>query len=196
MRAASPAAPRVVAVVSAVGGEGGSVLAVQLAAGLARAGRRTLLVDANLRRPALHRAFGLAAGPGLAEGLRGEAKLPSVVRAAPPDRLWVLPAGTADLRALQALAGERVQSLLDQLKRDYEYVVVDCAPVVPCADALLLAQRADAVLVSLLAGVSGVPTVRAAWQRLSALGAPLLGVVVQGAADDALPRLQYWFRPG
>jgi Mrp family chromosome partitioning ATPase len=196
MRAAPPTTPRLVTVVSAVGGEGSSVLAVQLAAGLARAGRRTLLVDANLRRPALHRAFGLAAGPGLAEVLRGEAKPSPTVRATPPDRLWVLPAGAADLRALQALTGERVQWLLDQLKRDYEYVVIDGAPVVPCADALPLVQRADAVLVSVLAGVSGLATVNAAWQRLSALGARPLGVVVQGAADDVLPRWQYWFRQG
>jgi polysaccharide biosynthesis transport protein len=196
LRDAPPTAPRVVAVVCAVGGEGGSVLAVQLAASLARAGRRTLLLDANLRRPAVHRAFGIDAGPGLAEVLRGEAALTKVVRPAPAERLWWLPAGAADLRALLALSRENVQVVLDQLKRDYEYIVIDCAPVMPCADALLLAQRADTVLVSVLAGTSGLPTVHTAWQRLSVLGAQMLGVVVQGAADDGLPRLQYRFRQG
>jgi capsular exopolysaccharide synthesis family protein len=184
-RAAPPTAPRVVAVVSAVGGEGSSVLAVQLAAGLARAGRRTLLLDANLRRPALHRAFGVAAEPGLADVLRGAASLPSAVRPAPAERLWLLPAGAADLRALLALSREAVQTALDQLKKDYDYVVIDAAPVLPCADSLLLTQRADAVLLSALAGVSATPFVYSAWERLAALGARLLGVVVQGAADDA-----------
>jgi Mrp family chromosome partitioning ATPase len=159
------------------------VLAVQLAAGLARAGRRTLLLDANLRQPSAHRAFGLPAGPGLAAVLRGEKALPDAVRPAPADRLWVLPAGEADPGALQALSREGVQAVLDRLKRDYEYVVIDCAPALPSADGLLLAERADAVLVSVLAGASAAPTVHAAWQRLSELGARLVGVVVHGAAD-------------
>jgi capsular exopolysaccharide synthesis family protein len=194
MRSAPPTAPRVVAVTGAVGGEGTSVLAAQLAACLARAGRRTLLLDANLRRPAAHRAFGLEEAPGLAEVLRGEAALPDAVRPAAAERLWVLPAGAADLRAVQGLSRESVQLVIDQLKRDYEYIVIDSAPALPCADALALAQRADAVIVSVLAGASVVPMVHAAWQRLSALGARLAGVVVQGAADDGLARMRYWFR--
>jgi len=193
MQAAPPSAPRVVTVAAAVGGEGGSVLAVQLAASLARAGRRTLLLDANLRRPALQRAFGIDAAPGLAEVLRGEAALTAAVRPAALERLWVLPAGSADVHSLQALSREAVQAVLDQLKKDYEYVVIDAAPILPCADGLLLAQRSDAVLLSVLGGVSTVPSVSSAWQLLSALGACLLGVVVQAATDDPAVRLRYWF---
>jgi Mrp family chromosome partitioning ATPase len=196
MQAAPPSAARAVMVVSAVGGEGCSVLAVQLAAGLARAGRRTLLVDTNLRRPALHRAFGLAMGPGLSEVLRGETNLPSAIRAAPQDRLWVLPAGVADLRALHALTRDGAQAVLDRLKKDYDYVVLDGAPAVACADALPLSPRCDAVLLSVLAGVSGLPAVHAAWRRLSMPGTRLLGVVVQGAADDESARVQYALVPG
>jgi capsular exopolysaccharide synthesis family protein len=191
MPAVPSAVARVVNVVSAIGGEGSSVLAVQLAASLARAGRRTLLLDANLRRPALHRAFGLGQSPGLAEVLRGESALPAAIRPAPADRLWVLPAGTADARALQALARESTAALLERLKRDYEYIVIDGAAVLACADALLLAQRSDAILLSVLAGVSRLPTAHAAWRRLSLLGARPLGVVVQGAADDDAAHLRY-----
>jgi capsular exopolysaccharide synthesis family protein len=186
-----PAVARVVTVVSAVGGEGCSVLAAQLAASLARAGRRTLLLDANLRRPALHRAFDLAQAPGLAEVLRGETALPAAIRPAPAERLWVLPAGTADPRALQALARESTAALLERLKKDYEYIVIDGAPVLACADTLMLAQRSDAVVVSVLAGVSGLPAVSAAWRRLSLLGARPLGIVMQGAPGDEPARLRY-----
>jgi capsular exopolysaccharide synthesis family protein len=193
MQTVPPSAPRVVTVAAAVGGEGSSVLAVQLAASLARAGRRTLLIDANLRRPALHRAFRLEAVPGLAEVLRGEAAMTAAVRPAPPERLWMLPAGNGDLCSLQALSREAVSTLLDHLKRDYEYVIVDTAPVLACADGLLLAQRSDAVLVSVLGGVSTLPSVHAAWQRLSALGVHLLGIVVQAASDDPSARSRYSF---
>jgi Mrp family chromosome partitioning ATPase len=180
----TPAAARLLMVAGAVGGEGASVLAVQLAASLARAGGRTLLVDANLRRPALHRAFGLPSEPGLSEMLRGEAVPSAAVRAAPPDRVWLLPAGAADLRALQALARDGGLAVIDRLKKDYDYVVIDAAPVVACADGLPLAPCCDTVLLTVLAGVSGVPAVHTALQRLSLLGARLAGVVVQGAADD------------
>jgi succinoglycan biosynthesis transport protein ExoP len=191
MPAVPSAVARVVTVVSAIGGEGSSVLALQLAASLARAGRRTLLLDANLRRPALHLAFGFAQAPGLAEVLRNESTLPATMRPAPADRLWVLPAGTVDMRALQALARESTAALLERLKRDYEYIVIDGAAVLACADALLLAQRSDVILLSVLAGVSRLPTAHAAWRRLSLLGARPLGVVVQGAADDEAARLRY-----
>src|SRR5262249_22510751 len=89
LHGSAPGSAGVVTVTSSVGGEGASVLAVQLAAGLARAGRRALLIDANLRRPALHRAFGLPQEPGLAAVLRGETAPHAAVRAAAAERLWV-----------------------------------------------------------------------------------------------------------
>jgi Mrp family chromosome partitioning ATPase len=171
---------RVVLVISAAGGEGTTALAVRLAASLARANRRTLLIDANLRRPAAHGPFGVAAEPGLAEVLRGEAAAASAVRAAPLDRLWLLPAGRGDHRALHALARPEGPADLDQFQRDYEYVIIDGAPLLPAAEVLPLAQRADAVLLSVRGGVSRVPAVHAAWQRLGVLGAPRLGAVMQG----------------
>src|SRR5205823_3129814 len=139
--------------------------------------------------------FAVAAAPGLAEVLRGEAAAPAAVRPAPLDRLWVLPAGDADLRSLQALSREGALAVLEQLKKDYDCVVLDGAPVVACADSLLLVRHADAVLVSALAGASVLPAVHAAWQRLSVLGARLLGVVVHGATDDGSARPGYEPRP-
>jgi capsular exopolysaccharide synthesis family protein len=175
---------RVVLIASSVGGEGATTAAVELAASLARAGRRTLLVDAHLRRPAAHRAFGLPEGPGLSEVLRGEMSGPAAVRAAPLDRLWLLPAGRADLQAIEVLSRDGARGLLEQWKKDYDFIVFDGAPVAAAADALVLLQRADAVILSVLAGVSRLPAVHAAWQRLSALDARLLGAVVHGAGED------------
>ncbi len=191
---AGPASKTVV-VTSAVGGEGTSATAANLAASLARAGRRTLLIDANLRKPSAHRPFGLENTAGLSEVLRGETAAAPVIRAAPLDRLWVMTAGQGDLRAVQGLARETVVSLLEQLKRDYEYIVVDTSPVVPTADSLFLAQRADAVILSVLAGVSRMPTVFSGWQRLTSLGARVLGAVMQGASDDTATGHAYPFRP-
>jgi capsular exopolysaccharide synthesis family protein len=189
----SEAAGQVVLVTSALGSEGATSLAAQLAASLARSGRRTLLIDANLRRPALHQVFSLSAGPGLGEVLRGEASVNRVVRAGPLERLWVLPAGQGDAQAEQALSREGTLSFLDQLRKDYDFMVLDASPVVVVADALALSQQVDRVLLSVKAGVSRFPTVQAAWQRLAALGAPVLGAIVQ-EAPDAVARYNYPFR--
>ena len=176
---------QVVLVTSAVGQEGATSLAAQLAASLARSGRRTLLIDGNLRRPALHPLFGLPPGPGLSEILRGEAVLNRVVRSAPLDRLWLLPAGLGDSQAVVGLSREGGLSFLDQVRKDYDLVLIDSAPVLPVSDAQALSLRVDAVLLAVQARVSRFPTVYAAWQRLATLGVPLLGVVLQDAPDDA-----------
>src|SRR5262249_46206380 len=84
---------------------------------------------------------------------------------------------------VQALSREAAGTLLDGLRRDYDAIVIDGCPIVPAADALVLAQRADTVVLSLLAGVSRMPTAYAAWQRLTSLGVRVLGAVVHGAAD-------------
>jgi polysaccharide biosynthesis transport protein len=175
---------RVVMVASAVGGEGKTSLACHLAASLARAGRRTLLVDGDLRRPAVHQMFDLPAGPGLSEVLRGEAGLDDVIRPVSATGLGVIPAGRCDGKVVRALAREDLRALLGRLRQRYDFVVIDSAPVLPVADALLIGQHVDAVLFSILRGVSRVPTVYAAYERLSSLGIRQLGAVVTGAPCD------------
>lgn len=175
---------RSVLITSAAGAEGKTSLAVLLAVSLARAWRRTLLIDASLRGPALHRVFGLPPEPGLAEVLRGEAEMDHVVRSTPVSRLWALPAGRLDDHALQALAQDDVGPMLDELKRQYDFVVIDAGPVLPVADALILARHVDAALLAVLCGASRRPQVEAARARLEALGVRVLGAVVAGAPAD------------
>jgi capsular exopolysaccharide synthesis family protein len=171
---------RVVMVTSAVGGEGKTSLASHLAASLARAWRKTLLVDCDLRNAAAHQQFDLPLEPGLSEALRSEVELDDVVRPTPVSRLWMIPAGKWDSHAIQALAQEGVAGLFDRLKERYDFIILDACPVLPVADSLLIGQHADAVLFSILRDVSRMPAVYAAHQRLSALGIRMLGAVVIG----------------
>lgn len=175
---------RILAVTSAAGGEGASTLAAALAASLARAGTRTLLIDAHLARPAAHRPFGLEGSLGLSEALRGSLQPQEAVRPTALDRLWLLPAGGADPRAARALSGKKLLALLAALARDYEALVLDAAPVLASSDALGPVQAADVVLLSVLAGASQPQAVTAAWQTLASLGVRSAAVVVQGAPDD------------
>ncbi len=128
----------------------------------------------------MHHLFNVANEPGLSEVLRGEVDLKDAVRPTSLGRLWVLPAGHWDSHALEALAQEGVRSVFDQLKEDYDFIIVDSSPVLPVADSLNLAQNVDAVIFSVLRDVSTTPTLYAAQQRLSSLGVRILGGVVIG----------------
>jgi capsular exopolysaccharide synthesis family protein len=176
---------RAIMVASGAAGEGKTSLAVLLAVSLARAWRRTLLIDANLRRPVLHRVFATGPEPGLAELLRGEAAADQAVHSTPVSRLWLLPAGRLDDYALQALAQDDVGRLLAELRGQYDFVVIDTPPVLPVADAPMLARHVDAVLLAVLCGTSRLPQVEAARARLEALGVRLLGAVVACTPAEA-----------
>jgi capsular exopolysaccharide synthesis family protein len=185
LHAAGTGALRVVMVTSATGGEGKTSLSSHLAISLARAGRRTLLVDTDLRRPAVHRVFDLAVSPGLSELLCDQADSVEAIQPGPVGGLWVLPAGRATGPAIQALAQGRIPAVFDRLREQFDIIVVDSCPVLPVADALQVAQHVDGVIFTLLREVSRLPQVYAGYQRLSSLGVRMLGIVVNGAGGEA-----------
>jgi capsular exopolysaccharide synthesis family protein len=175
---------RVLMVASAIGGEGKTSLATHLAASLARGGRKTLLVDCDLRNPGAHVPFQARLAPGFCEGLRGEAAYEDLVQSTALENLWLLSAGQCDRRALQALGKEDLGKVFDRFKAEFDFVVVDVCPVLPVPDALWIGQYADAALFAVLRNVSRLPAVYAAQQRLGALDIPTLGAVVVGEAAE------------
>lgn len=177
--------PRVVMISSAVEGEGKTTLASQLAASCARSWRKTLLIDGDLRKPAAHELFQLPKEPGFSEVLRGEMDLEDVIRPTSLGRLSMMPAGHWDAHALQALAQEGAQGFLEQLKDEYEVIIVDSAPILPVTDSLLLGQHVDTVILTGLCDKSRLPGLYAANQRLLAVGIPVLGSVLIGGSGDA-----------
>ncbi len=174
-------------ITSAVGGEGKTSLASHLAVSLARSGRKTLLIDGDLRSPAVHQLFNVRPGPGLSELLRGEVHVFEALCPAEVAGLTVLTAGICDARALSRLSQDAVGGILAQLRGSYDFIIVDSSPVLPVTDSLLLARHVDGVILSVLQNVSTLPAVYEAYQRLACLGVVLLGAVVSGARPDAAP---------
>jgi len=182
---------RVVMITSALEKEGKTTLSSQLAASLARSGRRTLLIDGDLRRPAAHRLFELPVEPGLAEVLRGNASLDQVIRPTRVPGLWLAPAGLCDLDAIQSLARGGLHQTFAQIREDFDFVVIDSGPILTDADALLFGQYADAVILSILRDVSRVHRVFEACQRLQSVDLRLLGAVVNGVSFGKYYRAYY-----
>lgn len=184
LHASSTEAVRLVMVTSAVKGEGKTSLSCHLATSLARTGRRTLLVDCDLRSPAAHRLFEMPPVPGVCELLRGGASLADVIYETPAGGLDMIPAGRCDALALQALARGELRPHFDQLRARYDFIIADSAPVLPVADSLLIGQSVDGVLFSVLRDVSRLPAIYSAHERLSALGVKMLGAVVNGVQGE------------
>ncbi len=176
--------PRVILVTSGERSEGKTSLAGHLAASLARAWRKTLLIDGDLRNPAAHKLFNLPSEPGFSEALRADADFEAVVKPTPLSRLWLLPAGRCDAHAVQALAQDTLGAAIEQFKDQYDFLVLDAGPVLSTADTLLLAQHADAVLLTVRKDFSRVPMAQAARDRLKAVGIQVFGAVIVGEKAD------------
>jgi capsular exopolysaccharide synthesis family protein len=171
---------RVIMISSAVGGEGKTTLATQLALSLARTGRSTVLVDFDLRRPAFDEVFGLPLTPGVSESLRRECSVAEMVRETATDCLSVITAGQWDRQALASLSNGGAAVLFDQLREKYEFIVVDTSPILPIADPRFVSQFVDTVILSVFRDISEAPKIQAACDILQAFGVQSIEAVVTG----------------
>lgn len=180
---------KIVMVTSAVDLEGKTTVASQLAASLARCGRRTLLLDADIRSPSLHELFDMPAEPGLCEVLRGELELDDAIRPTRLPSLWLLPGGRCDGEAVQALAKDAIAGVLSGLRPEFDFIILDSAPVLTVADSLSVGQHVDATIVSVLKDVSQGAKVFDAVERLRGVGINVMGAVVNGETQRVHRRL-------
>ncbi len=174
---------KVFLVTSANEQEGKTTVASQLAASLARAGRRTLLVDGDMRHPGAHHVFGLENDQGLSELLRGEVDVDDVLRPTPADGLWMITAGRCCGVSVMALGKHVMAQVMDQLRSRFEFIVVDTGPVLGVADPLLLGSHVDGAILSVLRDVSKIQKVYDAYERLKLAGVNVVGAVINGTHD-------------
>jgi capsular exopolysaccharide synthesis family protein len=181
-------APRSLLVTSAQPGDGKTTVASNLAISLARLGGRVLLVDADTRRPAVHRAFGIAVDRGLGEALRGEAAWPTLVRHDVVPGLDILFAGLRLRASTDLLASERLPMLLQEARQGYEYVVLDSPALgINAADTRILATLVDGVVMVVRSGTTPEPLVRTLIRRLP----NMVGLVLNDVDHRRFPAYYY-----
>jgi len=174
---------RVILITSAVSGEGKTTLATQLAMSLARAQRRTVLVDFDVRQPTLDGALGLPLGPGICEALRGEGDVMGMVQQTETENLSVVTAGSWNRQVLSTLSNGVVGTVLEQLRLNFDFVIIDSSPLLPIVDTRLVCQHVDAVLLAVLRDVSQGSKVMAAHEMLDAFGVRSVEAVVTGGEE-------------
>jgi capsular exopolysaccharide synthesis family protein len=176
---------RVVQITSPSPGEGKTVIAANLATVFAQAGDRVVLVGGDLRRPRAEDLLGVPLTPGLTGVLIGEVALPQAIRVVDGlPNLSVLPAGLPPPNPSELLSGERARRLVDVLAQTYDLVIIDCPPVLPVTDALVLARMADTTLLATSANRTSRRALDRTVEMLDQVGAPLVGTVLTSLSRD------------
>jgi capsular exopolysaccharide synthesis family protein len=169
---------QVIQVTSPNQGDGKSTVAANLAVSVAQSGRRTLLVDADFRKPRVHKLFGLRAPTGFASVIVGEASLDEAVVQSGVENLWLCPCGPKPKNPAELLTSPRFLEALKELRERFDIILIDTPPVLPVSDPSIVAPRVDGLLLVLRVGRGTRPAAVRTREVLAALGVNLLGVVV------------------
>ncbi len=164
-------------VTSAQSGEGKTTVAVNLAVSLAQLGRRTLLIDTDMRRPSIHKYFP-GEGSALSQFLAGEGDWKPGISQTPVSGLDVLPAGSIPSNPAELLSSDQMRTLLQEASGNYRFVVLDSPPLITVADSRILASRADSTILVVKCEETPRQVVQFAESQARAAGANLLGVVL------------------
>lgn len=170
---------RVLQITSAIAGEGKTTTATNLAVVLAQTGSSVVLVDADLRKPRIHRVFAIDGTLGLTNNLVGESIEMTIQTVG--DHLSVVVSGPVPPNPSEMLSGRRMEAFIGELRQRFDYVVVDSAPTLAVSDAVALSRHVDGVLLVAQAGRISLPQIRKSLASLEQVGAPILGVVLNKA---------------
>ena len=170
--------PKTIVVTSAVAGEGKSTTAANLAVVMAQSGRKVVLIDADLRRPALHRYFVRREGFGLLRVLKDGVKLESAIQPSEIENLDLLLCHGIPPNPSELLGSHRAEALIAELKLRYETIIIDSPVVISVPDAVILAARAEAVVMVHCPTATDRDMVRFAKGKLDEVSANILGMVM------------------
>ena len=173
---------RTIALVSPMPGDGKSTLCLNLAVALADVSPGVLLVDSDLRRPALHTSLGMQNDCGLSDALVGAEDVLNMTRSTKYDGLDFLSAGPPVPRPLKLLQSERFDKVLARLRERYRIVILDTPPLLAVFDGALISTKVDGTAVVVAAGMTDSRSTKRALKRLMALGsANVLGIILNQA---------------
>ncbi len=182
----------VVIVTSAVKGEGKSAVAANLGYVLARdLGKSTLIIDADLKRPAVHGYMGTVLRPGLQDILMGERLVDETLHSQGDIPLWVIPAGSTDDQSIELSRMNHLARVITDLRQRFDYIIIDAPPILPLADMHVLSGMADVVALVIRAGVTRQAVVQKALNTLKPRTEPC--IVLNGLQSEVIP---YYMKEG
>jgi polysaccharide biosynthesis transport protein len=187
------APPKVIMITSALPQEGKTTTSINCAVVLAQKGVRVLLIDADLRRPSIHKTLGMGPRSGLSNVLTGSATLEQAITSSSAlPNLSVLPAGTPPPNPAELLASTNMRDVLEELRGQYDHIVVDTPPTLSVTDAVVLSPRADAIVLVIRSGQTTKQALRRSRDVLMQVNAKVSGVLLN-AVDLSSPDYYYYY---
>ncbi|MFN0109498.1 MAG: GumC family protein [Blastocatellia bacterium] len=170
--------PKTILFTSGQPGEGKTTTAINTAISLSQLGASVLLIDADLRRPTVHRVFKMGQSQGLSTFLSRQVEIDPLIHKLSLPNLSVLPCGPIPPNPAELISSERMRLLLKDLGEKYDHILIDSPPLINVTDPVILSTMVDGVLLVVHAGRSTRDVVRRARQELSSVGAKIFGVVL------------------
>jgi succinoglycan biosynthesis transport protein ExoP len=187
------APPKVIMVTSARPQEGKTTTSINTAIVLAQKGVRVLLIDADLRRPSVHKTLGMGPRSGLSNVLTGSATVQQTITTSPIlANLFIMPAGTPPPNPAELLASANMKDLVAELRQQFDHIVIDTPPTLSVTDAVVLSPRADATILVIRSGQTTKQALRRARDILMQVNAHVAGVLLN-AVDLTSPDYYYYY---
>ena len=186
--------PQVLMLTSAGMSEGKTTCAINLATVMAQAGSRVLLIDGDLRKPRVHKEFGIDKAPGVTDQIThfsvdSLSNLPIVETNV--EGLSILPAGSPTPNPADMLASTRLTRILDEVKQHFDHIIMDASPILGLADALILSRQSEGLIFVTRSAQTGKDNFRMSMKRLAQVRASVLGVVLNCVDLDS-PEYSYY----
>ncbi len=169
--------PQVVMITSCFPSEGKSTASANLAISFAGLGEKTLLIDADLKLPNLHRIFDISRRPGLSDVLTGQVKTEDVIVASGVENLDVMPAGPQSPNPVELLESEDMLDMLTELRKQYKHIILDTAPLHGMSDSFVLANKTDGICLLASLGRTRMDLFRRTVMTLNTMKIRVLGII-------------------
>ena len=187
--------PQVIIVSSAAPGEGKTITTTNLAITMAQSGSRVIILDCDMRRPKVHKIFGISREIGLSNILVGGCKVEEAIVHTQIPNLDVIPCGPIPPNPSEILGSERMANLLDRLRENRTQIIIDSPPITAVTDAVVLAKIADGLVMVISAGETPREIIQNGLRQLQSVNAHVLGAVLNGVemGRDSTYYYQYYY---
>jgi capsular exopolysaccharide synthesis family protein len=190
---AAESAPQVILITSAGPREGKTITALNLGITMAQAGSKVILLDCDMRRPKVHKAFSLAKDRGISNLLVGGKAQDGTLRHTPIPNLDVIPCGPIPPNPSEMLGSKRMSDLLNRLRKEYAHILIDSPPSTAVTDPAVLSKSVDGVVLVIRAGDTAREMVKNGIGQFEAVGAHILGAILNGV-DIGRDKYYYYYQ--